>query len=48
MIAKSTLYKVKDKTGAVVFRGNKKDQMRYFKTHGGQDAGLSLWIGVHD
>lgn len=45
MIPNSTHYQVRDSNGIIVFRGNKKEQLAYFKTHGGAAAGLKLYFG---
>jgi hypothetical protein len=45
MIPKSTHYQVRDSNGIIVFRGNKKDQLSYFKKNGGAAAGLKLYFG---
>lgn len=45
MIPPSTIYQIKNQTGEIVFAGNKKDQERYFKSHGGKLSGLYMYIG---
>jgi len=46
MIPKSTMYQVWDKDGKVLFRGNAKDQRRFYKKNGGSKAGLRLVIST--